>query len=350
MEIVMTTKSIRLSNTAITTFQQCGMKYKYHYIDRYRTKLIDSPLFFGNAIDNAINVQLLSKKKNLTDSEKELASKDYKLVFRDALQNVAIVNSEASNNKSDIRKSELARYFNSDLDLDIWTESDLNEFFTNSIPEMKHINKSNYKAFIDECLEVRKKKELLDMPEYRLFNFACWISLHRKGLILLEEYKKTILPEIIEVHDIQKEVHLPNEKGDFITGYIDFIATFKDGIKRVMDNKTSSSAYTHQNILDSQQLVIYTENQKNYKCGFAVLEKKLRKKEPRVRSYLIFGEISDIQVEKAFSEIEYVLEDIKAEKFEKNEKSCFAFGKPCAYYDLCHKGDSKGLVKLGEKK
>lgn len=336
--------SIRLSNTAITTYQQCGMKYKFHYVDRYRTKLLDSPLFFGNAIDNAINVQLLSKKKNLTKEEAELRSKDYKLVFRDALQNVTIINT-----KSDIRKSELARYFNSDLDLDIWTQSDIEEFINHGIVELKQINKTNYRAFIDECLEVRKEKKLLDTPEYRLFNFACWISLHRKGLILLEAYRTTILPEIVEVHDIQKEVHLPNEKGDFITGYIDFVATFKDGVKRVMDNKTSSSAYTEQNILDSQQLVIYTENQQNYKCGFAVLEKKLRKKEPRTRSYLIFGEITAQQVEKAFSEIEYVLEDIKAEKFEKNEKSCFAFGKPCPFYELCHKGNAEGLIKLDKK-
>jgi len=338
------TKSIRLSNTAITTYQQCGMKYKYHYIDRYRSKIIDSPLFFGNAIDNALNVILLTKKKVLTDSEKELIKKDYKVVFRDALQNVMIIDQ-----KVDIRKTELARYFNSDLELDIWTPDDLNEFLAHGIKEMSQVTKSNYRAFLDECLETRKKKELLDIPEYRLFNFAGWISLHRKGLILLEEYKKTIYPEIVEVHDIQKEVHLPNDKGDFITGFIDFTATFKDGFKRIMDNKTSSSAYTNQNILDSQQLVIYTENEKNYKCGFAVLEKKIRKKEPRVRSYLIFGEVSDSQVDKFFSEIEYVLEDIKAEKFEKNEKSCFAFGKPCQFYNICHKGDATGLIKLEKK-
>lgn len=337
-------KPIRLSNTAITLYQQCGMKYKYHYIDKYRTKLVDSPLFFGNAIDSSLNVLLLSKKKNLTPEEKAYASQDYKVLFKDKLQNIEILD-----DKVDIRKSELARYFNSDLEVEIWTESDINEFCNHGIPELKQINKSNYKAFIDECVETRKEKKLLATPEYRLFNFACWLSLHRKGLILLEAYKNTILTQILEVHDIQKEVHLPNAKGDFITGYIDFIATFKDGVKRVMDNKTSSSAYTEQNILDSQQLVIYTENQQNYKCGFAVLEKKLRKKEPRTRSYLIFGEITDAQVEKAFSEIEYVLEDIKAEKFEKNDKACFAYGKPCPFYNLCHKGDAEGLIKLEKK-
>jgi hypothetical protein len=339
------TKSIRLSNTAITTYQQCGMKYKYHYVDRYRTKLLDSPLFFGNAIDEAINILLLTKKKELTPEEQIDVKKDYKEVFKETLQNVMVID-----NLVDIRKSELARYFNSDLEMDLWDENDVNVFVNHGIKELEGINKDNYREFIEECQLVRKEKKLLDTPEFRLFNYACWISLYKKGLLLLEAYKNEILPEIEEVHEIQKEVHLPNIKGDLITGYIDFIGTFKDGIKRVIDNKTSSSAYTEKNILESQQLTIYTENQQNYKCGFAVLEKKIRKKDPKVRSYLIFGEVSDEQVEKMFSEIEYVLEDIKTEKFEKNEKSCFAFGKPCVFYNLCHKGDPEGLVKLEDKK
>jgi hypothetical protein len=337
--------SIRLSKTAVEMYQQCGMKYKLHYIDKWRTKLLDSPLFFGSAIDEALNCLLITKKKTLIGDEVEFLAKNPIILFYDSFKYVKVLDE-----KVDIRFSELARYSASDIDLDILLDEDLDYILTHNPSKEIDLFKENVVSFIEECQKVRKEKGLLELPEYKLYNLCAWTSLYRKGLMLIDAYEKNIMPEIVEVHDIQKLVHLPNEQGDHITGFIDFTATFKDGVKRVMDNKTSSQRYTQQDILDSQQLSIYTEFESNKQCGFAVLEKKIRKKEPRVRTELVFGEVSDAQVEKHFEAIDSVLKNVKNGVFEKNERSCFLYGKPCPFYDACLKNDFSGLVNTKEKK
>jgi len=339
--------TIRLSKSAIETYQQCGLKYQFHYIDRYRSKLQDSPLFFGSALDEALNVFLLSKKKELTPEERETSEKDIVEVFVEKLTNVKILDDVV-----DIRFSELARYSNSDLDLSIFLPEDIQYVIVNNpVKEILPIkDMEELELFINECQLAKKEKKLVGASEYILFNLCNWVSLKRKGLMLIEEYRVNVMPEILEVHSIQEVVHLPSPTGDYIIGFIDFIATFKDGVMRVMDNKTSSQRYTQQNIVDSLQLSIYTEFKNIKDCGFAVLEKKIRKKEPRVRSELIFGQISDEQLDRHFVEIEKAFEGIKAGVFEENKNSCFAYGKPCSFYDICHNGDDSKLVKLGEKK
>jgi len=337
--------SIRLSKTAVEMYQQCGMKYKLHYIDKWRSKLLDSPLFFGSAIDEALNCLLITKKKTLIGDEVKFLGKDPRILFYESFKFVKVLD-----DRVDIRFSELARYSAADIDLDILLDEDLDYILKHNPSKEIELVKENVVGFIEECQAVRKEKGMLELPEFKLYNLCAWTSLYRKGLMLIEAYEKNIMPEIVEVHDIQKLVHLPNEQGDHITGFIDFTATFKDGVKRVMDNKTSSQRYTQQDILDSQQLSIYTEYESNKQCGFAVLEKKIRKKEPRVRTELVFGEVSDAQVEKHFEAIDSVLTNVKNGVFEKNEKSCFLYGKPCPFYDACMKNDFSHLVNTKEKK
>jgi hypothetical protein len=331
---------MRLSKTALEMYKECPRKFQLHYIEGWRSKIQDSPLFFGTAIDEALNCLLLTKKKELKSDELAYLGKDAKELFKEKLTNVKIIKDVV-----DIRCSELVRYSASDLDLDLIDEADVEEIIkTHTITEIE-LTKENWKEFVDSCVSIRKSKELLELPEYKLFNYFNWMSLYKKGCLLIDAYEKEILPKIKEVHSIQKIVHLPNAEGDFITGFIDFIATFEDGVKRVMDNKTSSSRYTQKNIEDSLQLSIYTEHEQIFDTGFAVLEKKIRKRDPKVRAELIFGKVSEEQIEKHFQEIDYILSQIKTENFDKNENNCFSYGKPCPFYEICHNNKYDGLVR-----
>lgn len=330
---------MRLSKTALEMYKECPRKFQLHYIENWRSKLQDSPLFFGTAIDEALNCLLLTKKKALKSEELPYLGKDPKVLFKDMLTNVKVVKE-----KVDIRCSELARYSMGDMDMDLLEESDIEEIIKTHIVSEIELTKENWKEFVDTCVAARKAKEILELPEYRLFNYFCWMCLYKKGCMLIDAYEKEILPEIVEVHNIQKIVHLPNAEGDFITGFIDFIATFKDGTKRIMDNKTSSTKYTQQNIQESLQLSIYTESEQIFETGFAVLEKKIRKKDPRVRAELIFGKISEEQIDKHFEEIDYLLSEIKAGNFEKNTNACFSYGKPCPFINVCENNSYEGLV------
>ena len=85
---------------------------------------------------------------------------------------------------------------------------------------------------------------LLDEIDKVFYNYANWISLVRKGVMMIEEYKRTILPQIDEVISIQKKVDLPNADGDNIIGFIDFTGKLKgEDFVRTCDNKTSGRKY-----------------------------------------------------------------------------------------------------------
>lgn len=328
-----------LSKTQLEMYKECPRKYQLRYIEKWVSKIQDSPLFFGIAIDEALNCMLVTKKIQLNDEELQYVGKSAKDLFVEKLQNVVVLKENV-----DIRCSELARYSMSDFDKDLLSIDDVKYIIKNhNVSEIK-LTMNDWEDFVDTCVSVRKNKEMLNLPEYRLFNFFCWMSLKNKGLMLIDAYEKEIMPEIVEVHEIQKTIALPNDDGDHIKGVIDFIATFKDGVTRIMDNKTSSVKYTQKNIDESLQLSIYTEHEQNFEAGFAVLEKKIRKREPRVRTELVFGKVSSEQIDAHFEEVDLVLSDIKSELFHQNTNSCFSYGKPCPYKSICDSNNYDGLV------
>ena len=118
--------------------------------------------------------------------------------------------------------------------------------------------------------------------------------------------------------------------------------------KILIDLKTSSSItqyYPEGCVEDSRQLAIYAMDCGLDLAGYLVIEKYIRKREPRIRLEFITGTITEEQIDKVFDEIAEVTMDIKEEKFEKNENSCYKFGK-CDYYNLCHYGSKKGLEEV----
>jgi len=331
---------MRLSKSAVEMYQQCPRKYQLHYKEGYRGNMIDSPLFFGSAIDEALNALLLTKKRELTEDEVSIMGMSAQQLFEEKLTNV-----EVMGKMIDIRCSKYARYSNADLDISLLEESDIKKIIdTHTVSEIE-LTMENWEEFVTDSQAKRKAKEMLDMPEYRLFNYFSWMSLYKKGLMMIGAYEKDIMPEIKEVHSIQEKVDLPNEQGDYIIGYIDFEATMMDGVRRVLDNKTSSKKYTEKNISESIQASVYAEYKQNFEWGFVVLEKNIRKREPRARAYYVLGKVTQQQVEDHFIEIDGVLTNIRENNFDKNEESCFLYYKPCQFYDICHNNDYTHVTK-----
>ena len=60
---------IRLSNSSVEKYEQCGEKWRLHYKEKIRADFAPSPLFYGSALDEAFNRLLLVKKKELTEDE-----------------------------------------------------------------------------------------------------------------------------------------------------------------------------------------------------------------------------------------------------------------------------------------
>lgn len=326
-------KKIQLSNSAKDKYIQCPAMYKNHYIDRIRPVRQSSALYFGGAVDEALNVLLESKKSDL--NKPVILEKD---ILKTANQ-IFETHWEAQ------RKNDKVDYFKSDIDLDLLDTQDIVDLleFDSEV--------ENHEEFIQECFTILKNKEKMCEEDQKLYNYIAWHCLYRKGLMLIEAYYNDILPQIHTVFDIQKKVMLPDEHGNFIVGYIDAIVSFIDAPDErvVLDNKTSSKPYTDDSVASSEQLCTYCEHEGLAKAAYAVVEKKIRKRKPKTRTQLIIDKIPEETFDKTFEIYDNVLEGIENEEFDKNyDSGCFFFGSVCPYYRYCRTEgkDKEGLEEV----
>lgn len=338
-------KELRLSHSGAGKFTQCPRKWYLHYIEKLRSPKMGSALFFGNALDDAFSRLLLDKKSHLTEDEKLGLKFTPEQIFANKMV-------EAKNDAGQIvqlPKSNLADYYTSDFDAALFS----NETVALVAQMEKSLDKlSKIVAFHEECksnLNPRnKQKRRLTDDEYVLYNYINWLSLNEKGKLMLEAYKRQVFPHISEVSAIQKEIEIPNGDGDSIVGKIDLVASFIDKPKQqfICDNKTSSQPYKDDSVATSEQLATYCEAEGNFNAAYLVVEKKIRAKEPKVRTQVIKGTVGEELLQKTFDNYENVRYAIASagddmEAYPQNFNSCFDFGKICQYFQMC-KHNSKG--------
>lgn len=333
---------MKLSHSKVQKYKQCPRMFDFHYNKRIRSVELNSPLWFGSALDDAIGTMLLKLKKDLTEEEQEMVDKGELVVFHEGME----TNMMNYVQKIDIKTYEHTTYSKADFDLAVLTDEDFD-----SIGEDSDFVKAHMEWYYTE---VKKKSPEITDKDRDMFNKINWTSLYRKGLMIIEKYREEIIPEIHEVFAVQKSISLPNEDGDEIIGYIDFICSFKDApdVKVIVDNKSSSKPYKQQDLDESDQLHTYAEAEELEDICYIVYEKNIRKRDPRVRITIWRGKINDDQMEKTFDNYMEVLDNIKEEKFQPDFNSgCFFFGKPCIYHDICHKEKmSDKLVNLNKEK
>ncbi len=328
--------SINVSYSALECFEQCSEKYRLRYRERLSSEKLPSPLFFGSAIDAAVELLLLKKKQ--CPSEKELD-----LLLTEDAYSVFDKTMREQNGKL-LERNPLCEYFYSDFDASLLTKDDFS-YLSKAYPSIEDWN-----DFFTYCKKYIKTHGELKPGSKIAFNNLCWLSLYRKGEMMIAAYEKDILPEIHEVFDIQKEIELVNDSGDKLRGKIDFIASFKDDptVRYLVDNKTSSEPYKDDSVANSVQLAIYCEAEACGRGAYAVMEKKMRIREPRARTQLIKDEVSDQQKQKVFDKLEAQLNNISCGEFAKKDspKECHFFGKKCPYYLYCwNNNDMTGLYR-----
>jgi hypothetical protein len=241
-----------------------------------RRKKVGSALPFGSAIDSGI--ETLFKKD--VDQAKES--------FLNKWNNIEI-------NKKPITKNfdRYIRFYKSDLDPNMFNEDELR----------------------DESIYHEHE------------------SLKRKGLMFIEAFNDQIKPLIKEVISTQEPIEVTKEDGDKIIGYIDLIAKWTDGKKRISDVKTASQAYKEDVLETSEQLAIYDFAKKDMKIdevGYLVINKQIRKlKEPKVKIQMINGHISEELLKSTINNFDNVLYSIKQGQFPSNNPNCFMYGEEC---------------------
>jgi hypothetical protein len=290
---------MKLSYSAISKYQECPFKYKLHYIDRLRQNYLSSPLIFGSAFDKVSTMILEDFGKEQRDYAIEFATAYYILT----------------------EAGDAIKFSKSDCDLSL-------------IPEHLLEGIENvYQLKAKEVLDSSRQYEV----EQNMFYDLCCVSQKEKGILLLAEFKNWVYDNVASVISMQDKVEFANEEGDSFEGYIDFICTLKNGKTVIMDLKTSSNPnkyYTEGSADISPQLTIYSQGKEIKDVGYIVLDKTIRKKEPRVRFKEVYGTITEEQVSKTFNDIDDALHKIRAEEFPKNEDSCNNFG-GCPYRAYC---------------
>lgn len=279
------------SFSKIELFNLCGMKYKFKYLDKLEPDKTYSPLLFGGAIDKALNSILEDFQKG-----KKISLKRSGKIFQ----------KEMNKWKG---KNELV-YFKNELPLDQDTEgySDLD------------------------------------------IQWMVWGNLHSIGMMMLKIYIIEILPLFASIEGIQIEHKIPNNDGDNLVLVIDFIAKLKDGRTVLFDNKTSSDIkknYGPESVKKSRQLALYTDYYPGYHSGYIALQKKLV--DGKIKWTMVVDSIDESMTSNVFEDVETKAQMIKNSVFEKNEKSCFSFGRKCEYYLACKYNNYEGLKKRAEK-
>jgi hypothetical protein len=278
----------RLSHSAIEKYESCGYKYYLHYVLKYRSSKESSALLFGNALDLALN-DMLEGRDCFIDT---FYCEWNKCIDKDI------------------------EYYKSDLD--------------------------------DSLLSEEELKLPLAMQNF--------LSLKVKGQILLEAYFREVMPRIKKVLDIQGEMNLTgydedgNPTEDSITGKLDLIAMIEDNdgnvVHALLDNKTTSQPYPKNSVQKKDQLALYACAYPDIKTfGYLTMNKK------NFKTQVLLDSISEEKKESVLTKFITALENIKNNIFERNKKSCYAFGRRCEYYSHCHQGYfTKDIYQKTEEK
>ena len=355
----------------------CGKSYQYHYIDKLRPNTTSGALLFGSALDSALNVLLTGGKSALEQAEVEFEK--------------SFTNADINGVVTYIPTSTQVVYANSDFDSDLLSKEDYQS--------IKELFKEQYNSGTDSVLEDYKKlserKSISSInsfskEELEFFNYMNWLSMRRKGMLMLTAYTKKVLPKITKVHEVQRKVSLVNEAGDEIVGFVDLIADVKDIGTVVLDNKTSAREYAEDSVITSAQLSLYMhalyEQYNTRNAGYIVMRKGVIKNRTKicgtcgydgsgarhktcsnvVNGVRCNGEWTetfnfDINIQFIVNEIpeqtetivlensDTINESIKAGLFPRNLNSCENYyGGRCVYFDLCYKNKPNGLIKKGE--
>ena len=365
-------ENVRLSHSSATMFADCSMKWKYWYKDKLRPKTQSAALLFGTAVDRGVGAIL-------QPDEKQTAESIFGYFWRFQ---------EVNGKKTYLPTCKDIVYSNTDYDAELLHQEDIDKL------------KEEYKIE-DPIMEIYQLYQYKDkvgfdhLPDEQkvLLNHANWLSLYRKGLLMLDAVKTEIMPNVEEVLGVQEFVKLENQDGDSVIGYVDFVCRWKGYNKPVVfDFKTSSIEYNKDSVVISPQLSLYVnalhEKYDTRYAGYLVLNKNVRKNktkvckvcsfknegtnhktcnnmvdgqrcnsewdikiDPKIWVQIIVDEINEVVENNVIDNMDWINKSIKSGLFHRNMSSCIKYnGKvKCAFYDKCYKGTDEGLQKPEDK-
>lgn len=268
----------KLSHSSVSTYQTCAHKYYLHYVEKLRDTHTHAALLFGSAIDTTLNRVLEDLQRG--PNEYDFTFHTYKNVFTVNWRQGFI-----NKKKVDLYNNETLVYAKTDFDAELLTPEDIN-----TLSSFLHNNAigcvpDKVLAFYAEMQEKKENEGFDNLPLVikQFMNYANWLCMFHKGMLMLEAYQTEIMPKIKKVLCVQKEISLESddESGDKITGFVDAVLEWEDGSVVIFDHKTSAREYEQDSVLKSPQLTLYMaalrDEYKATKAGYIVFRKMINK-------------------------------------------------------------------------
>jgi hypothetical protein len=357
----------KLSHSGKGKFEHCSEMFNLHYNLKIRPVGTTSALLFGSAIDAAAEDYLLNG-----DRQRSIDT------FNDKW-----IEQEINGILTDLKSSSEVQFHDNDFDHELLTESD-----------HESIIKDTVYSSSSDLVEAGENKERIVL--------AKWISLYRKGQLIIDAFMNWADNNIDEVLEAQCMIELEDGEGNEITGKADFVIKMKGyDIPLLVDLKTAARYYERDSVKKSEQLAIYYYFLRNTKypemkrAAFLVLQKQIKKNRektclkcdnvthgmerkcavetmgtgptgrakkircngefsvqifPEVTVQFIHDEIPEHFIDETVERFGYVINQINDKKFEKNLNGCNSYyGRECPYKRYCQSGCMDGLIKKEDK-
>jgi hypothetical protein len=363
---------MRSSYSQNNTYKKCSEHWNKKYVEKWESPVMGASLFFGTAIDNAVTA-LLRGKENFIEiftcdwlSQQGFSNKTIQI-----FDNPEIVYSHFDFDASILTDFDHTQLWNWADELDL---EDLGHSGVDIYKNVAKIKKNPYKHTTKDQLTY--------------FNRACWLSLLRKGELLLTAFKEQFYPKIKKVHATQMPSHLRSGDGeDSMMGFLDMILEIEGYDKPIIfDLKTAAKPYTDEQLKHSDQLTLYSamkgQEYNTNLVGYVVLCKDIPKEgsascstcgheksgkhrtcdallsgercngnwvekyTPKPEIQVLIQEKTEKQIHDVLSDVGTVIHAMKIPIVFKNTEACTKwYGGKCPYYDACHHNDYSGLKK-----
>ncbi len=282
---------MRLSNTSVNTFLECGYKFFLHYYLKLRPVEQKSALRLGDAIDAGLNHLLETR------------------------------NVEEAVEKFKERWEKTAKSGNI-----IYTKSDIEEHLLEDVVIKKESDRGYYSWLKKGEILIREYNDQI-MPQIKeVIKIQINETMHNE-----DDDEIVVKTDFIAIWNDGRRILFDNKTSS--------VKYDKDSVK-----ESSQLAIYFDALKDDYKLDA---------AGYIVIPKKVNKqKKPLVKIEVIIDEIPQSTIDKTHEMFNTTLVGVKNAQFHKNENSCVSIYGKCDYYEFCKNGSKKGLkeVKYEDKK
>lgn len=372
---------LRTSYSQHNTYIKCPEHWHKSYVERYKSPIEGASMYFGTAVDNACESMLKGDPNWMT-------------VFHDYWKR-----SWNFGKATQVYDNDDITYGYKDFDKDVLEQKDA----TTLSNWAQQLGLAKKVLTLDESIKLydkiaKKKKnpyKKTTAKEMKYFNRSSWLSMKRKGEVLLRSFEQQFLPKVKNVIATQKRADIKDPvTGDSVVGYIDMIVELEGYDKPIIiDLKTASRPYTQDQLDFSEQLTLYAAMKGKYALdksdyvdtdlvGYVVLSKQINKKKKSTckscghiktgshhtcdneingarchgewdENVVLDPEVQVMVARKTQSQVDALLQDIAAiiagmknGVIYKNTSNCTNwYGSQCPFFDACHNGDYSKLIK-----